>query len=569
MKKYLVILLLLIACPAWGATYYVRADGTVTAANKALATSPETANTALSRPQVNAATFSPGDYVLFSSQGGVYATSAAGLVIPSSGDVGGRITYANVPGESPVLQGTITSTISIAAKSYVNIGGFIINNQATNDYSNAISITGTTDNINIYDIAATMSSEQPHRYIITSSGNSSNVEIDNITSTGASGKDIYFYGTTNSSISLSNVTTSGLGVKIANTDNVTIEDIVANNTGDTAVELVSCSGTLNVDTITSTSSIYGGLSFTSCAFSDGVVSNSIVTDSGTSAFYAINSSGITFNNCESINSGGYAFFNDEGSHDITYNHCTGDNSAYAVYWVEDDAYNITYNYCTAVNGSGDGFGVMNSAHDITYNHCQASYNGDITTTSEGDGFTAHLTNYNIFYYYCVSHHNTAAGFGFGGNSSGIVYNSISYANGGDWTSEGGVTQVRSGFYLPLAGVNPTTGASWTLKNNISYGNYPAELYANTYPTYDYNIYYPLDNSKLVNNGNGTYTSWDDYHAAHEEHSINSDPKFISSTNFHLQSDSPARGAGVNVGLSNTNPPDIGAEPYKQYVPWMK
>ena len=36
-----------------------------------------------------------------------------------------------------------------------------------------------------------------------------------------------------------------------------------------------------------------------------------------------------------------------------------------------------------------------------------------------------------------------------------------------------------------------------------------------------------------------------------------------------QSGSPARGAGVDVGLSNTNPPDIGAEPYKQYVPWNK
>jgi hypothetical protein len=31
--------------------------------------------------------------------------------------------------------------------------------------------------------------------------------------------------------------------------------------------------------------------------------------------------------------------------------------------------------------------------------------------------------------------------------------------------------------------------------------------------------------------------------------------------------SPARGAGVNVGLVHLDPPDIGAEPYLQYVPW--
>jgi hypothetical protein len=70
-------------------------------------------------------------------------------------------------------------------------------------------------------------------------------------------------------------------------------------------------------------------------------------------------------------------------------------------------------------------------------------------------------------------------------------------------------------------------------------------------TYSHNLYYNNDSNGITP----------------EATALTVDPLFISSTNFHLQPGSPARGAGVNVGLSNTNPPDIGAEPYVQYVPW--
>src|SRR5258706_6197252 len=83
------------------ATYYVRADGTVLAASKASATSPNSASTSLNMTQVNAATFSAGDQILFSSQGGSYATS---FVLPSGGSgVGTEITYANVTSETPTI----------------------------------------------------------------------------------------------------------------------------------------------------------------------------------------------------------------------------------------------------------------------------------------------------------------------------------------------------------------------------------------------------------------------------------------------------------------------------------
>ena len=64
------------------ATYYVRADGAVIAANKASATSPNSAATSLSRSQANACAFAPGDVVLYSSQGGLFDNS---VIPPTAG----------------------------------------------------------------------------------------------------------------------------------------------------------------------------------------------------------------------------------------------------------------------------------------------------------------------------------------------------------------------------------------------------------------------------------------------------------------------------------------------------
>jgi len=51
--------------------------------------------------------------------------------------------------------------------------------------------------------------------------------------------------------------------------------------------------------------------------------------------------------------------------------------------------------------------------------------------------------------------------------------------------------------------------------------------------------------------------------------IFADPLFVdyANGNYHLQAGSPARGAGVSVGLVHLDPPDIGAFPYVQSLPW--
>lgn len=85
-------------------------------------------------------------------------------------------------------------------------------------------------------------------------------------------------------------------------------------------------------------------------------------------------------------------------------------------------------------------------------------------------------------------------------------------------------------------------------------------------TFDYNLY---DVDVMAYDWN-TYTSLSQWQAAYSKdaHSISDDPEFLSSSDFHLASTSPAIGAGYNVGytydfdLENfLAPPSIGAYEY--------
>ena len=74
-----------------------------------------------------------------------------------------------------------------------------------------------------------------------------------------------------------------------------------------------------------------------------------------------------------------------------------------------------------------------------------------------------------------------------------------------------------------------------------------------------NIYYNNGNSNNLKTISFTPTNISD------DHGIIANPLFMSATNFHLQASSPAKGAGMNVGIAtdkdgaaNQNPPTIGA-----------
>ena len=573
MKRiFLILLFLLLACPAWGATYYVSQSGAG-------------AKTGADVDNASAiATFNAGTApynALDDDTVYLLDTLTTAVTIPNGGTSGHVATVrGDYVGHPCTITVGATASLKINAKNYVTVDGFNIVNASDDSYRAGVLISGTTDHVSLNNIAIDMSNgANVTRYGLVSSGTATNLSISNVTSTlPRNAENIYIYGTNSANVALVNVTSiGGSESRFKNIQNLTLTNYSQINAlGTQSIEIESTvTGLFHGDNI----SISGGgigITFNSLFDTGSYLKNSSVMSSIGNSYNFNATSNLAVSNCIAGTTAsiptltaGYGFYVYGASHNISFDRCNAYQKNGGGFWIQNTGYNITYNRCTSHHTNCDGFGVTDSVHDVSYTKCLSYNNGNIATTADGDGFTAHLTNYNINYDYCTSYNNTASGFGLGGNSSGHVYNCTSYANGGDWSGIGGLTQTRAGFFLPLEGINPTTGISWTLKNNISYGNYPAEIYKNSYATYDYNIYYPLDTSKFENNGDSTYTSWATYHSTYEAHSQYADPKFISATNYHLQSDSLARGAGVNVGLSRTNPPDIGAEPYQQYVPWKK
>jgi len=108
MKKLIIIgLILLLPSWAFGATYYMRSDGT--AANKAAASGPcGTQANCMSIATHDADTYSAGDTIILCDDGGTYRDQ---MDIPSSGSDGSPITYEAASGDTPIISGAdIVST---------------------------------------------------------------------------------------------------------------------------------------------------------------------------------------------------------------------------------------------------------------------------------------------------------------------------------------------------------------------------------------------------------------------------------------------------------------------------
>lgn len=139
MKIFLFVALLLgFCCPSESisATYYLRADGTVLAADKANATGCADATTAMSIAQHNAALFSAGDTITLCDTGGAFA---ANLVPPSSGSSGNPINYTN--SGSPIITGadseptpTRSECIRVSSKNYLTFRNLEIRYSSENNF---------------------------------------------------------------------------------------------------------------------------------------------------------------------------------------------------------------------------------------------------------------------------------------------------------------------------------------------------------------------------------------------------------------------------------------------------
>gem|GEM_PF-1190443 len=589
---------------AAGNTYYVRADGTVAAADKANATSPSAAATSLNMAQVKLASFAAGDHVLFSSQGGGYTEV---LNLPSGGTgVGNEITYANVPTETPTITAAVGPIINTNLKSNVIIDGFSLIYSGVATYDSGVRIRGGS-NFTIRNMTINMGGhgENIATYTNGSGPVISNLTIENVAlSNNASNQwPIFLWndqGTVNTNITIinANTGTNNYGIYVWNASGVTLDTItstgiryenVQNGSIDTATIASSLNGNSNVGIKTAGSSdiTINDVSYTGNDFpftitnSNDVILSAVSSTGNTLRSWKVDgtSSNIDFSDCTQTSAGGFTVTGTANNvtfdgctttnpsttgfsallnaHDITYNNTVVTNGGQGGYIAMDNVYDLTYNGSQAILTNNDGFVTANAAHDIIWQNTYAYGNGDKTSTSAGDGFTTHDTNYNIYCYNCIAAYNTASGFAMTGTSSGKIYNSIAYQNAGNWSLEGGgkVDQTRGGYYIQLSGNNPTTGLSWEINNSIGYENYPREIFVNTIPyaTFDYNLYKPTNENVFATiNSGANNISWNTYHVTDglEPNSLNADPDFVTpGTDFSLLSTSPAIDTGVDMNLA--------------------
>jgi len=140
----------------------------------------------------------------------------------------------------------------------------------------------------------------------------------------------------------------------------------------------------------------------------------------------------------------------------------------------------------------------------------------------------------------------------GGHLNGVqIYNNTIYANPGP---------TATNFAVFHEGSNYRTTTPSFFKNNIIYSVHPsmAHFFHENDIASDYNIWYSTTGSHIFNNGNVTiYNSFSAYQAGtgQDAHSLSANPLLNSpgyhgagrpTTQYTLQSGSPAQGAGTNV-----------------------
>ena len=541
-----------LATPAHAATYYMRADGSVTSANKANATGCGATSTALNVSNHNSATFAPGDTIYLCDAGGNYTTA---LIPPTSGSAGNPITYINAPGSSPTINiASNTLNFYINGKSYINLSNITLGNTNAAAAAAPIYTAGIVDHINYSNL--TLSATNGHLIYITGTG--TNLTFDHLTGTVGSGGGYAVLSSTagpNSNYTISNSTfTNGKGIRIDNNASSTISNVTLSTSTLNAVYLNNDSNVLVQD----------------------VTANSI----SQVAFYDTTSTNITYRRAiANISGGGFASLSGSGNvYDSTQS--IGETGT-ADYQMLGNSHDYSYTNDLSENGTGDGFVITDNAYNATYSKCISIGNGNKNTESVGDGFTAHQQNHGLKYDQVISANNITSGFAMIDNSEGKISNSIVYGNSSPWNLTGGAVQDRGGVYIGVSGLN-SDGKSWVVKNNIVENNYPYEINLTTSSapivSLDYNLIWPRNASQTATVDFGvTPLTWAQYHISpysYEPHSLNADPLFVStsSLNFHVQTSSPAINAGTNVGLTSDYAgtlipqgpaPDIGLYEYVQ------
>ncbi|MGA2733744.1 MAG: right-handed parallel beta-helix repeat-containing protein [Syntrophobacteraceae bacterium] len=575
----------------------------------------------MSMATFNSSTFNPGDTIYFSDKGGAYSTH---MNPPSSGTAGNLITYMNAPGESPVLGPQTNSSTILVGVSYAIISGF-----TTTCPGGYAEIAGATNFSNTTISYITMNGGGAQNIIMNVA--MTNVTFDHITvNTPGTSIAIYLYHTGNSNTTISNSTLPGSwnlqnhngliisnctntgtagGISILNSTGVlTINGLTLSTTGATGLSLIS-GNTFSAGSLISNTTVSGvnGTGFALASANNVNLTNCVATNNVSGfSLGGVNTAVLT--SCSSSGSTNTELGINSGSTNITINDFTAgpgttngvyiDNASYVTFnnsiihdeeigvWQTDGANHITFNHAYlhdlmqtgfTDNGTGD--------YDNTWNYSLVSNCGTYEKThspaaNDDTGFAIDGSNgYNYAINYSIVTGCAAGGYHLGRASSGTIYNSVAYGNGGNWTGTGGVNNSWGAFSGYQTGLNPITGVGWTVKNSIGMNNYPVEnVQMQVYNVMDNNLYEPTSNSAFATVGGNT-VSWTTYNITdgYEPHSINANPLFTNasgsystSTDFSLQPLSPAIDTGTPItGLTTDilgnpiyGPSDIGAYAYQ-------
>jgi len=499
MKKhlpYIVLILLLIPSTCWGTTYYLRNDGT--AANKAAATSCGAVGTAMSVATHNAETFAADDTIVVCPDGGATYTA---LTFPASG-----ITYdCDIDGDG--TQAVITS-----------FAGEIASGNWTDDGDGTYSLATST-------YTALFEDELP--LVINSDASVSagefywaaNVLHYNPTTGTPAGHTLI--GANNNAIiasGKSNITVQNCTIKYAR------NKLVEFSTSGTDILFHNCNLSLAYNDLIGFTDLTNNLEVRYSNLSYGGNGVYVHNSGGTGVHFHHNT--VSYMNWADYNPAqdGHAFGIQRTDGAIV-EHNTIDHCRVSVaYWT--DGTGTINNNITRFNTITDNIGLTSPD--------SASTGAAIWHLATVDNVMAGNQTYNNII------KGNVVGLAARRDNAGAVnsyWNNILYDN---------TTNI----------LLDTDAEGFLFKNNISYASstnkhvdFAASVKAGV--TVDYNLYYPDGASKFYwrsATASDNFADWQS-DSSQDANSTASDPLFISATDYRLQANSPARGAGTNVSLT--------------------
>jgi hypothetical protein len=509
MRKLLALLILL-AAPAWAATYYVKNGGSDAASGLSDELAWETIT------KVNGSSFAAGDSILF-KRGCTWATQ---LVPPTSGTAGNMITFgAYGTGVDPIFSGASVAAwqpvVGISGKEYITIDHLKFVDLTSNVFNNIL-VTGST-NITIQNCAFAKISAG---HVVQITGNSTDVWIRNNT----------FATTVYCGVRING---SGVLRRIYVDDNTFADVNTSKSDGHAAVQIggetaqniqyvyirrnyIDGSGTVGIGldpnpSATAFQYLYvQDNTITNCGLDAGV--GEAITIGG--SHIEVSGNTITAGTGTAA-SGILIYLNHEGQVDqkIFKNEISGFTGSRTGIWAQ-------------ATGSGTYEG-----QEISFNNIHDNGSGIWFNPSAACTFTASSVHNNLIY------GNTAVGI-FGNANAGIkVYNNTLYNNA---------------YGIKLDGAS--TG--WTLKNNIistssTYLVYVAVAAQGSFLA-DFNCYYGTHPKWKwePNADDTTMTNWRTA-CSGEAASVLSDPLFTNTgtDDYTLAAGSPCIEKGVNLGAS--------------------